>query len=301
MEQTILLAFRSMRTGLTLLALLSLTFFCTSTAKAAPTPVTHIISSACNYEIAASGDYKLDTDIGPCAPGEDGILIYASDVTLHLNGHTINGSNVPGNCDGYIGIFVSSANQPTNITGVNVVGPGVLSNWQIGFGSSYSAKSSVSFTKVTANCAAPISSFGFIIDGTTSRWILLGNVVDEPGENTAGFGVSGKGHYVAGNRVDDTLEVVDCSNCIVFGNFASNDSAGIYVYGGSNNQIVANTTENNTGYSGILLTGGTTGNFVSLNRSLGNTPFDMEDDNPGCGTDKWDRNLFKTANERCIH
>ena len=112
MEQTILLAFRTMRTGLTLLAVLSLTLFCTSNAKAAPTPVTHIISSACNYQIAASGDYKLDTNIGPCAPGEDGIQVLASDVTLHLNGHTINGSNDPGNCDGSIGIFVSSQMRP---------------------------------------------------------------------------------------------------------------------------------------------------------------------------------------------
>lgn len=300
MERTIPFAIRSVRSGLVLLALLSLTLFCTSTVKAGSTPATAITSSACNYPIAASGDYMLETDIGPCAPGEDGILIYASDVTLHLNGHTINGSAVPENCDGSIGIYVSSANAPTNVTDVNVVGPGTLSNWQIGFASSYSNKSTVSFTKVAAECAEPISSFGFIVDGTTSQWILLGNEVHEPGENSAGFGLSGSGHYAAGNSVDDTLEVVDCSECIVFGNFASDDSGGIYVDGGSKNQIVANTTENNTGASGIWLTGGTMGNVVSLNRSLGNTPYDMEDDSAGCGTNRWDRNTFRTANETCI-
>lgn len=59
--------------------------------------------------------------------------------------------------------------------------------------------------------------------------------------------------------------------------------------GGSNNQILANTTENNIGYPGVWLTGGTTGNLVSLNTSLNNTPHDMQDDNPACGTDKWAR------------
>jgi len=42
-------------------------------------------------------------------------------------------------------------------------------------------------------------------------------------------------------------------------------------------------------------------NLVSLNRSLNNTSYDMEDDSPGCGTDKWVRNKFETANESCIH
>jgi parallel beta-helix repeat protein len=283
---------------LTLLAVLSISLFCASKAKAAPTPIT---SSACNNFITASGAYILQTDIGPCAPGDVGIWISVSNVNLYMNGHTLNGSTVPGNCDGSVGVFAASFDETTVISGVNVIGPGKMSNWQIGLASTHSTKSSVSFTKVTADCSAPVNSYGIVVDGTTSRWTFLGNVVQEPGNTSAGLDLGGSGHYVAGNSVNDTLEIVDCTGCVVFGNFATNDSGGIYVSGGSNNQILANTTENNTGFSGILLTGGTTGNLVSLNRSLNNTPYDMEDDSPGCGTDKWERNTFKTANKTCIH
>jgi len=52
---------------------------------------------------------------------------------------------------------------------------------------------------------------------------------------------------------------------------------------------------------GIWPTGGSTGELVTLNRSLNNTLYDMEDDSQGCGTDKWESNTFKTANETCIH
>lgn len=300
MKQTILLASRGVRLGLTLLAVLSITVFCASKAKAAPTP-TPITSSACNNNITAPGAYKLEADIGPCAPGDIGIWISASNVTLYLNGHTLNGSTVPENCDGLVGVFVASIDETTLIKDVNVIGPGKMTNWQIGLDSTHSTKSSVSFTKVTANCSASIASYGITVDGATSKWTFLGNVVDEPGINSAGIDLAGSGHYIAGNSVNDTLAIFDCTDCVLFGNFASHDSGGIYVSGGSNNQIVANTTESNTGYSGILLTGGTTGNLVSLNRSLNNSPYDMEDDSPNCGTNKWLRNSFKTANETCIH
>ena len=302
MKRTVLHAIRSARPGLTLLAVLSITLFCASRAKAAPIPPpTPITSSTCNDFITASGAYILQTDIGPCAPGDVGIWISVSNVTLYLNGHTLNGSTAAESCDGFVGVFAASFDETTLISGINVIGPGKLSNWQIGVESTHSTKSSVSFTKVSADCSASVDSYGISIDGTTSQWTLLGNVVQEPGINSAGLVLGGRGHYVAGNSVNDTLEIIDCTDCVVFGNFASSDSGGIYVSGGSNNQILANTTENNTGYSGILLTGGTTGNLVTLNRSLNNTPYDMEDDSPECGTDKWLRNNFKTANETCIH
>jgi parallel beta-helix repeat protein len=304
MKQTILLAIRSARPGLPLLAVLSITLLCTSPAKAATIPIK---SSACDNFITAPGDYTLETDIGPCGPGDIGFLIFASNVTLHLNGHKINGSAVPGNCDGTIGILVSAEftdpSSITNTTGVHVVGPGTLSNWQQGFQANLSSSSSLSLTKVTANCAAKFS-FGIIIDA--SQWTLLGNTVEEPGDNSEGILALGNGNYIAGNSVNDSLVLYDGNNNIVFGNFASNNSGGIVVAGGGDNQILANTTDNNNGGPGILLTedgagSSTTGNLVSLNRSLNNTPYDVEDDNPGCGTDKWVRNNFKTANESCIH
>ena len=303
MKRTFWLAIRNVRPGLTLLAVLSITLFCTSAAKAStPTP-TPITSSACNYFITASGAYILQTDIGPCAPGDVGIWVTVSNVTLYLNGHTLNGSTVPANCDGFIGVFVASFDETTMVTGVNVIGPGVMKDWQYGFASTHSTKSSVSFTKTTAACVAPATgiSFGLSVDGSTSQWAFLGNVVQEPGNSSAGMALGGNGHYVVGNRVNDSLVLIKSSNSIVSGNFANNNSGGIQVYGGSNNQILANTTENNSGGPGIILNGGTTGNLISLNTSLNNTPYDMEDDSPACGTNKWELNKFKLANQTCIH
>src|SRR5207245_10281329 len=42
--------------------------------------------------ITQPGNYVLAGDVGPCAPGTDGIDIEASNVKLHLNGHTIAGT-----------------------------------------------------------------------------------------------------------------------------------------------------------------------------------------------------------------
>lgn len=325
MKRTILLAMRSARPGLTLLAALSITLFCASAAKAANTiPIT---SNACNYNITAPGDYTLESDIGPCGPGDAGILIIlaGSNVTLHLNGHTINGSAVPENCDGAVGILAIGLGFP-NITGVHVIGPGTLSNWQLGFFAESTSSSSVSNTKVTAHCTAttinPNNNLGFFLDPSTSQWTLLGNVV-EAGDNFTGIVVEGNGNYIAGNRVNDTivfdgssnnyisgnnvngtsLVLIDSSNNVVFGNFAINDSdgSGIFDFGGSGNSIISNTTVNNKGGPGIWLTGGSTGELVTLNRSLNNTPYDLEDDSPGCGANTWQRNTFKTASQPCIH
>jgi len=303
-------AIRNVRPGSTLLAVLSFTLLCTSAAKAATIPIT---SNACGYYITAPGDYTLETDIGPCEDA-NGLYIFASDVTLHLNGHTI--SSTCG-AAGW-GIFVYGAAGP--LTGVHVVGPGTLKDWEIGVAAFTTSNSSVSLLKVTANCST--FTEGFYLDSTLSQWTLLGNVIEGPGDNQSWgifsvasgntivgnsvndsmvFSEGSSNNYIAGNILSDTLVLYYASNNVVFGNFVSNSvGSGIYDYAGSNNQILANTTDNNKG-PGIQLTGGTTGELVTLNQSLNNTPWDMEDDNPACGTDNWQRNTFKTANQTCIH
>jgi len=303
MKRTVLLAIRTARLGLTLLAVLSITLFCTSPAKAAaPIPITN---SACGVGggnfITAPGDYILETDRGPCGPGDFGLVSVASNVTLHLNGHTITGSAA---CDSKSGILVGHFYGAPDTSGVHVIGPGTLSNWQTGVEVNHNSSSSVSLLKITANCGATLT-LGFFFGSDSSRWTVAGNVVQEPGDSSAGILMFGSGNYIIGNRVNDSIDLVDSSNNIVSGNFASNNSGGIGVFGGSNNQILHNTTDNN-GAAGILLTSGstgnpTTGNIVSLNTSLNNTPYDTEDDSPDCGNDKWVLNNFKTANESCIH
>ena len=58
-----------------------------------------ITQSTCPIMITQPGEYDLATDVGPCTPGTDGIDILASDVTLHLDGHTIKGSATAGTCN----------------------------------------------------------------------------------------------------------------------------------------------------------------------------------------------------------
>src|SRR5437870_5656364 len=102
MTWNVLVAIRRARLGLTVLAALSITLLWASPAKAGTT----ITQSFCPVLIAQSGEYSLATDVGPCAPGADGIDITASNVTLHLNGHTISGTTTSGTCNSSKGIHV---------------------------------------------------------------------------------------------------------------------------------------------------------------------------------------------------
>ena len=284
------------------LLIAAITFLWTSPANAG----TAITNGTCPVTIATSGDYSLGTDVGPCASGVDGIDIVASNVTLHLNGHTISGAP-SGNCNNSYGIHVmGTSSVPLSL--VNVLGSGTISNFVFGFWADYSAGSFVKSTTVTAPlCPSGDFTFGFVIYSTSSQWMLQGNVVNEPGINSLGILLDGNANNtIVRNSVNDSLELYDSSNNTIVNNNASNNYGGIFVLGGSNNEIHANTANNNVGSPGILLTSDangnfTTGNRISGNKSTGNSPYDMEDDSPNCGSDKWEGNKFNTANVSCIH
>lgn len=318
MKWNVFVAIRRARLGLTLAAL-SITLLWASPAKAGTTKI-----NTCGFTITTSGVYTLGTNLGPCAG--DGIDIYASNVTLLLNGHTISGAT-SGNCNDSYGINVLGTSS-VPLSRVNVLGPGTISNFYIGVVASYSAGGSVSFTTVTAPLAGcpPVgtSSYGLYMYAS-SHWTLLGNVVRESGLYSVGIYVqldasqSPEGmdsdNNVIGNNVNDSIYLQDNNKSNILANTASNNYGGIVVLGGSNNNIDANTTKNNDGAgcsitigcSGIWLTADSnvppvyaTGNNIAGNTSFNNLPYDMEDDSP-CGSNKWEFNHFKTANESCIH
>jgi len=316
MKWNVLVNIRMARLALTLLATLSITLLWASPAKAGTTTI-----NTCGTTITKSGVYTLGTNLS-CASGVDGIDITASNVTLLLNSHTISGAT-SGNCNISNGIFVDGP------SGVNVVGPGTISNFVIGFFVENSAGGSVSFTTVTAPLAgcppAGTISHGFETR-FSSNWTLLGNVVREAEQYSGGIDVffdasqtpvgMDSHNNVIGNNVNDSITLLDNNKSNIIGNTASNNYGGIFVLGGSNNNIAANTTNNNVAAcsgsvlvcsgDGIALTSDlngvpTSGNNVDGNTSFGNSPYDMEDDSPDCGTDKWEGNHFKTANVPCIH
>ena len=104
--------------------------------------------------------------------------------------------------------------------------------------------------------------------------------------------------------MNDTISLADSNNNVVVNNIADDNAGGIalqtFTTGSHNNEIHANTTNNNNSNSGLTIQSGSTGNSVTGNYSFANLPFDMEDDNPACGTNKWRGNHFGKANQSCI-
>src|SRR5271156_3464824 len=146
-----------------------------------------------------------------------------------------------------------------------------------------------------------LSSFrqgiGIFLAGSNSS--ILDCNIQQPTVDT-GIMLGGSNNAVLGcSNITDSILVFSNENLIAFNN-ASSDGIGIGVFG-NNNQIYVNTTKNNSGGDGIIVFSGALGNKISGNKSFDNTPFDMEDENPGCGTNVWVGNKFNTANESCIH
>lgn len=294
MTRNLLVAIRRARLGLSLLAGLSITLLWVSPAKAGTT----ITNGTCPVPIVQSGDYSLATDVGPCAAGADGIDITASNVTLHLNGHTISGTATSGTCNTSNGIHVMT--PLLTLALVRILGTGTITNFGTGFLAENSAGSFVKFVTVTANC--PFTSSGFAIAPSSSMWKLDGNVVREQA-NSGGIVLAGNDNDVVHNDVNDEIELIDSSNNTIVNNSANNGIFGIrllsLIGGSNNNDIHANTTDNNK-KNGILLQSGATGNNISGNKSFNNLT-DMEDDNASCDNNKWTGNQFNTASQSCIH
>jgi parallel beta-helix repeat protein len=249
--------------------------------------------------IIQSGEYDLATDVGPCLPGVDGIQILASDVTLHLNGHTIDGSAAPATCNSSVGIRVGLP-SPAMLTKVLVHGDGTISDFRIGFLANRTSGSFVKRVAVTAQC--PFFSYGFVIQLASSQWKLDGNVVREPGQTSSGIllGAAADDNVLVRNDVNDTINIFGSNNTVV-NNVASDNDGGIILYNtADNNDLHANTTNNNRTNSGLWIQLGSTGNNITGNKSFNNLPFDARDDNLDCDANKWEGNHFDTANQACI-
>ena len=291
---------RKAKLSVTVLSAISIILLWPSPAKAGTT----ITQSACPVLIAQSGEYDLATDVGPCLPGVDGIDIEASGVTLHLDGHNIIGSASAAVCNTSNGIHVGLPAPTPMLSQVHVLGDGTISNFFIGFRAENSAGSFVKFVTVTGACANEFS-FGFAILRPGGQWKLQGNVVREPGATSEGIIVQGvDDNDLVRNDVNDTIGFLNSNNNTVVNNTASDNQGGIafgfFGQPSNNNEIHANTTDNNSLNSGLSIDVGSTGNNVTGNSAFNNFPFDMQDNNPNCDSNKWQGNHFGTANQPCI-
>jgi hypothetical protein len=278
-----LVAIRRVRLVLPLLVAICITLLWASPAKAG----TVINQSTCPVVIAQSGDYSLGTDVGPCVGAFDGIDILASRVTLHLQGHTITGT-----CASGVGIRVLGT-PVAPLTMVRILGTGTISTFSTGFQADNSGGSFVKFVTVASQC---FQGTGFYITLTSSQWKLDGNVVQAP-STSYGVILDGGDHDLVRNNISDTITVRSDNNVIV-NNTANGDGGGIFVEG-NNNDIHANTTNDNFSSNGIWVFLGS-GNNITGNTAENNVPYDLDDNNPNCGTNKWEGNKFNTANQPCI-
>src|SRR5207245_1182287 len=106
---------------------------------------------------------------GPCSG--DGIWIQASNVTLHLQGHTITGSG------GFVGIRVETPFALMTVTDVRIKGPGAVTNFGSGLESQNSADSQMKQVTVTGNGRGVLLGLAAPSGAIQSHWQFVSNTV----------------------------------------------------------------------------------------------------------------------------
>ena len=137
--------------------------------------------------------------------------------------------------------------------------------------------------RLRGNTSANHRQFGFHLDFASERNVLHGNTAS--GNGSSGIQVDGLRTSLTGNAV------------------LANGHEGILV-NGSGARLTRNEVRDN-GSSGIRLFQDVGDAVIAHNTVLGNDrrdlgAWDLEDDTPGCSTNRWRANVFATANAPCI-
>lgn len=277
-------------------------------AWAASKPVTQ-----CGQVLDKPGDYHLAQDLGPCSG--HGVVITASHVRFTLAGHTLSGVSSPGSCDmenpqtgvdvrspatgvrvsggtvtGFVdGISLSADSRVTAMRvvdncfwGVIVTGAGQVDTSVVsGSGNDGIALCQAQDALVTANEVVGSRRYGVSMScdvGANDRNRVVRNILRDngaPGGDGGGIAVfTGNDHRIVGNAISENL-------------------LGIFLLTTTGSTVRDNTVNGNRD-AGIVLTDGAHGAVVRANTAYSNTRVDLQDDNPGCGTNDWARNLFLT-------
>jgi hypothetical protein len=226
----------------------------------------------CGSIISAPGQYDLT---GDCSGA--GITIMANNVHLNLDGYTMTGTPSTDGIDGY------------GVSGLVVKGPGTITAYGCGGVNFYSvANSLVNGVTVTADGIAGSCSLPGMFRQIGGVAITASNNVDLVNVVAT---ANGKG-MIQGGSTDIHYDNVTSS-----GNLAQ----GIHFIAFDTDSYIDGSTTDNNGLAGIAIgDAGTTGNHIDGNTAVGNLGPDLDDDNAGCGSDKWHGNHFTTANQPCI-
>lgn len=263
-------------------------------------------ASGCPITLSTAEEYTLTGDL-TCSGAVSGILITASDVVLHLAGHTISNTT----CDLTVtfgGIFVQGG-----ISGVQIDG-GTVSGFNDGIILS-SANSRVAGMTVTNACV-----FGMAVQGQNNRsetnvvtasgqdgiglQVATGIVItsnDISGNTRDGVGISNfSNHNVVEKNVINNngvaqgsgVSIVNGTNNIIQANAVNNNANGISIDSPGN--LVRNNTVNGSVNTGIAISTFGAPSTVRRNTVLGNGVTDMSDGSAQCGTNVWRNNTFLT-------
>jgi hypothetical protein len=217
------------------------------------------ISGPLPLTISSAGSYYLTTNLTGVA-GTNGITIVANNVTLDLNGFTLQGVLLAS----WTGLYVSGTR--TNITVRN----GTISGWgQHGVfaGTFANLSENIVFERLTVsansgmgiggagcavrNCEASINgSYGiYVAPGVVSGCFVLRN-------GQSGIYIDGAGSEIIGNTCKGNNATGDAGN------------AGIYI-NNNNNRIEANHVTD-SGYAGIRVAPSSINNIIIKNSVIGN-------------------------------
>jgi parallel beta-helix repeat protein len=296
-------AMRKIGLGLALLVGLSLTLMNTDRTAAAGTPITTFPAT-----ISAPGTYMLMA--GTTNFSGTAVMITSSDVTLQLNGKTLDGDD---SCCGNNGIYVG-----TGMSNVSIIGPGTIKDFSDGIFFSGISDSFVSLVTLKSNQLSGIA----LLSGSNSNRIYR-NQSTGNGDNGIYLGDSNFNEIslnVCSNNGDAGIQVTyDSDGNEVFNNTFSENYWGILLGGtADDNDILRNILSNNMEYGiladgtnianrikfnrvsssnrGIVMMSGATGNTLERNYSLRNRTIDMRDETAGMCDNTWTTNFFNTKN-----
>jgi hypothetical protein len=266
-------------------------------------PATSVITiTQCGTKITTPGIYTAT--LQGCT--SDGIDINTSDVTLQ---NFYLGSTCSGGCSpNQVGILVS---DPAG---------GTLRNVKILGGAVGDFTTSVTFVGVEHS---QVTGVGMGSYATTCLVLNSDTQGDTSHDNmfTANI-LGGCGVAVEGNSIYTSkfiantctgysnvmgivgFQILNGTGNMFAGNACGNQGIGIQLSGTGSNGVTGNKFLGNqlTGNStGIFVGAGADGNIFRANYFYNSVGLDIDDENPNCGTDKWSRNVFKAANQSCVH
>jgi parallel beta-helix repeat protein len=291
------------------------------------TGVAEGITLSCGQTLGpSSGTFLLDSDVGPCDDVSAAITLVGP-VRLDLNGHTVSCQDLNGDTDVPIGIALQGSRTLARNGAVDGCSIGVSlvgSNGRI-----ESIALSANDLGVAVEGDFNVLTRNSVDDGTDTSFVVIGNR-NLLHENVAAHGIEGffllgdnnnlRGniaefnfgagfdlHGFRATLVENVAQFVGAqgfnvssNGCLMRNNEAvGNAGEGFFLVTNTHDCILRfNSAEGNA--FGIRAATNTLDNAITGNTALGNTIFDLKDDNGNCTANLWQGNVFGTKDPDCI-